>query len=58
MFTEKDRHPDIILLEKKLTKVVKEENYERAAVLKKWIDLLEEQHGYENFKKNNKRRTS
>jgi hypothetical protein len=58
MFTEKDKHPDIVLLENKLTKVVGEEEYERAAVLKKWIDLLEEYHEKKNIKKNNKRRTS
>lgn len=59
MFTEKDKHPDIILLENKLFKVVGEEEYERAAVLKKWIDLLlEEYHEKKNIKKNNKRRTS
>ena len=58
MFTERDRHPDIILLEKKLTKVVKEEDYERAAVLKKWIDSLEKEYGNKKVKKTDKRRTS
>ncbi len=46
------------LLENKLIKVVGEEEYERAAILKKWIDLLEEYHEKKNIKKNNKRRTS
>lgn len=37
-------HPDIKLLEKRLNHVVKHEQYEIAAILKKWIDELRKKH--------------
>ena len=58
MSTKKDKHPDIVLLETKLDSAVKEENYERAVILKKWIESLKEHYGKKSVKKNNKRTTS
>lgn len=63
MYTEIDnKHPDIILLEKRINYLVKYEEYETAAVLKRWIDeLLIYHHGIfinNEHQKNYKRTTT
>ena len=41
MFIEIDnKHPDIILLERRILYHIKHEEYEKAAVIKRWIDEL------------------
>jgi protein-arginine kinase activator protein McsA len=37
-----DKHIDIIILEKRLKICVEMEEYERAAIIKRWIDELSE----------------
>ena len=39
---EKEKSLDILYLESKLVKYVKEEEYEKAAVIKRWITELSE----------------
>lgn len=63
MYTKIDhKHPDIIFLERRLAIHVTNEDYERAAVLKRWIDeLLIYHHGIfinDEYQKNHKRRTT
>ena len=41
-----NKHPDIIFLERRLINHILNEEYEKAAVLKRWIDeLLAHHHG-------------
>lgn len=40
MFTKTVKHPDIILLETRIKQLVRYEEYERAAIIKRWIDEL------------------
>lgn len=35
-----NKHPDILFLERRLKQLVKSEEYEKAAVIKKWLDEL------------------
>lgn len=42
-----NKHPDIILLENRIRQLIKYEEYEKAAVVKQWIDWLFIHH--ENF---------
>ena len=58
MSTKKDKHPDILLIETRLNEAIKREEYEKAAILKRWLDSLIKHHGKKQIKKNNKRRTS
>lgn len=58
MSTKKDKHPDIILIEERLKVTIKQEEYENAAVLKRWLESLEKHHGKKQVKKDNKRRNS
>ena len=44
MYTEIDKHPDILLLEKRLNILVKREDYEGAIVIKKWIEEISVYH--------------
>lgn len=57
-----NKHQDIIFLERRLKNHVLNEEYERAAVLKRWIDeLLVHHHGIfinDEYQKNYKRRTT
>jgi hypothetical protein len=41
-------HPDIKFLEKRLVHVVQHEQYEIAAIIKKWIDELKERYSTKN----------
>lgn len=41
---EKEKSLDILFLEYKLKKLVEQEEYERAAVIKRWITELSEKH--------------
>jgi len=52
MYIEIDnKHPDIIFLERRLRQLVMLEEYERAAVIKRWLDeLLVYHHGDLIFK--------
>ncbi len=55
MSTEIDKkHPDILFLEKRSVKLVSNEEYEKAAVIKKWVDELKNY--YDEHKKYNKKR--
>lgn len=52
MFIEiENKHPDIILLERRIVYHIKNEEYESAAILKKWLDeLIIHHHGTLIFK--------
>jgi len=41
---EKQKSLDILFLEYKLKKLVEQEEYERASVIKRWIEELSEKH--------------
>lgn len=57
-----NKHPDIIFLERRLKQLVKSEEYERAVIIKRWLDELTiHHHGIfitNEHQKNHKRRTS
>jgi protein-arginine kinase activator protein McsA len=58
MSTKKGKHPDILFIQKRLDELIKNEEYEKASILKRWLESLKEHHGKKVIKKNNKRRTS
>lgn len=50
------QHPDILFLEKRILKLISNEEYEKAAVIKKWLDELKIH--YDKYKKHNKKRVT
>jgi len=55
MYTVTDKHPDILFLEKRMEYILFHEEYEKAVIIKRWLEELKI---YHESKKNNKERVT